>query len=341
MVSNPSPCNCVETARGRWYGRTMGRRFCYVASVWALLASACGSSTDNGGKPSDAQELPKAFAKSVCGSFARCCRHQSFELDLTECERRLEADLVQELAEYDGLQVRFDPNAAALCIADYANAACLEQPSEGYDVKRHCRVMFEGLIEPGGSCDDTDECRVEDGRRAQCSDGTCLLDSEPAPHGTAGAACGNTCKTSPDDDGACESAFAAFNDPAPDPTLPTCFTSDGLQCAGKAGERTCQPLVEEGGSCAGSSQGCAVGTFCEHETRICQAQTDSGPCGPEGNACTAKAACDFETSRCVLVGSRDGTRCEQDADCRSGYCNPSSVCQQPYSASSCSDPKLN
>jgi hypothetical protein len=309
--------------------------------VWALLSFACGASTDNGGKTSDPREFPKAFAKGVCGSFARCCRYQSYELDLAQCERRLEADLAQELKEYDGLKVRFDAMAAAACIADYSNAACPEQPSEDYDVKRNCSVMFKGLIEPGEACEDTDECRVESARSAQCLDGACVLDSASAPHGTAGAACGNTCKTIPGDDGACESAVVAFNDPTPDPALPTCFTSDGLQCAGKSGERKCQPLVEEDGSCAGNSQGCAVGTYCDLETRVCLAQTDSGPCSPESNACAANAACDFETGRCVLVASRDGTHCEQDGDCRSGYCNPSSVCQQPFSASSCSDPKLN
>lgn len=319
----------------------MGRQFCYVVSVWALLSSACGASTDSKGKLSDAQGFPKAFAKGVCGSLARCCGHQSYELDLAQCERSLEADLAQELAEYDGLQVRFDANAAELCIADYANAACLEQPSEDYDVKRNCNVMFKGLIEPGGSCQDTDECRVEGRQSAQCLDGACKLDSEPAPRAAVGAACGSTCKTSSGDGGACEPALAAFNDPAPDPTLPACFTSDGLQCAGRAGARKCEPLVAEGASCAGSSQGCAAGTFCDPETQVCQAQTDSGPCGPEGNACTADAACDFDAGLCVLVGGRDGTRCKEDGDCRNGYCNPSSVCQQPFSASFCSQPELN
>ena len=167
-----------------------------------------------------------------------------------------------------------------------------------------------------------------------------MLDGEPAPHGAAGATCGNTCKNSPGEE-ACEIAFAAFNDPAPDPTLPACFTSDGLQCAETAGARKCQPLVQGGGSCAGSSQGCADGTFFDLETRVCKAQTDSGPCGPNSNACSADAACDFETGLCVVVGSRDGSRCEEGGDCRSGYCNPSSVCQQPFTSSSCSDPKLN
>jgi hypothetical protein len=319
----------------------MVRQFCYAASVWALLSSACGLSTDKEGKLSDAHEFPNAFAKGVCGSLARCCEHQSYELDLTRCERSLEADVAQELAQYDGLQVRFDANAAELCIAEHANAACLEQPSEDYDVKRNCNVMFKGLVEPGGSCQDTDECRVDGGQSAQCLDGTCMLDSEPAPDGAAGEACGYTCKTGASDDGACESALVAFNDPAPDPTLPACLTSDGLHCAGRAGARECQPLVEEGGSCAGSSQGCAAGTFCDLETRVCQARTDSEPCGPDRNACTANAACDFETGRCVLVGSRNGTRCDKDGDCRDGYCNPSSVCQQPLSATSCSEPGLN
>jgi hypothetical protein len=319
----------------------MGRPLGYVMSVLGLLSCACGASTEKQGKLSDAQELPKAFAKAVCGSLARCCGHQSYEIDLAQCERTLEADLAQELAEYDGLQVRFDAEAADLCIADYANAACLEQPSENYDVKRNCSVMFKGLIDPRGTCRDTDECRVDGGRSAQCLDGTCKLDSEPAPRGAVGAACGSTCKTSRGDGDACEPAWAGFNDPAPDPSLPACFTSDALHCAGTAGERKCQPLVVEGGSCAGSSQGCAAGTFCDPETLGCKAQTSSGPCGPEVDACTADALCDLEAGSCVLVGGADGSGCQGDADCRNGYCNPSSVCQQPFSASFCSQPALN
>lgn len=331
----------LGSAPARWYGPGMGRQFRRVVSAWALLSSACGTSTEGEGELSDAQGLPKAFAQAVCGSLARCCEHQSYELDLTQCTRGLEANLTRELAENEGLQVRFDANAAELCIADYANAACLERPTEEYDVKRNCSLMFRGLIAPGGSCRDTRECRVEDGRSAQCLDGVCTLDSEPAARGVEGAPCGSTCATSSADSGACELSLAAFNDPPADSSLPACFTSDGLHCAGSAGARTCQPLVAEGGSCAGSSQGCAAGTFCDPETRACQAQTDSGPCDAERDACSANAACDFETGRCVLVGSRNGTSCEQDADCDSGYCNPSSVCQRPMSASSCSQPELN
>lgn len=335
---------CLGSVPGGCYRRSMGRQFRLVVSAWVLFSSACGTSSEEEGKFSDAQGFLRDFAQAVCSSLARCCEHQSYELDLTQCKRSLEADLAHELAEYEGLQVRFDAAAAELCIVDYANAACLEQPSEDYDVKRHCSLMFKGLIAPGGACRDNDECRVDDGRRAQCLDGVCTLDSEPAApaaRGVAGAPCGSTCATSGGDSSACEPAFAAFNDPPADSSLPACFTSDGLHCAGGTGARTCQPLIAEGGSCAGSSQGCAAGTFCDLETRVCQAQTDSGACGPERDACSANAACDFEVGRCVLVGSRNGARCEQDGDCSSGYCNPSSVCQHPLSASVCSQPELN
>lgn len=334
-------CAWLGSALGRWYWRSMVRQFGRVLSVWVLLSSACGPRTGEDSKLSDAQEFPKAFAKTVCGAVARCCEHQSYQLDLTQCERSLQAGLAHELAEYDGLQVRFDADTADSCIADYANAACLEQPTEDYDVKRNCSAMFKGLVAPGGACEDTDECRVEGGRSAQCLDGACTLDSEPAARGAEGEACGSTCETEIGGSGACEAAWAGFNDPAPDPTLPACFTNDGLQCAGSAGARKCQPLIAEGDSCAGSSQGCVAESFCDPETRVCQARTDSGPCGPESDACSANAACDLEAGQCVLVGSRDGTGCEEDGDCRSGYCNPSSVCQQPFSADFCSQPELN
>lgn len=316
--------------------RSMGKQFLGVVSVWASLF-ACGASTGDGGKISDAQQFPRAFAKAVCASLARCCEHQSYGVDLAQCERTLEADLAQELAEYDGLQVRFNAAAAQSCIDDYANAACLKQPSEEYDIKRNCNLMFEGLVQPGESCKDHDEC----GRTAQCSDGLCTLDAEPVPRGVIGAACGGTCETSRSDSNACEIGGAAFDDPAFDPALPACFTIDGLQCAGSAGSRTCQALIAEGGSCAGSSQGCVAGTFCDLETRLCQARTDSGPCGPTRDACSANAACDFDAGLCVIENDRNGARCEKDDDCRSGYCNPSSVCQEPFSASFCAQPELN
>ncbi|MDF3066296.1 MAG: hypothetical protein K0R38_1897, partial [Polyangiaceae bacterium] len=165
-----------------------------MVAVWALasLVSGCGASTKDGGKPSEARELPRAFAQRVCGAFARCCEHQSYEVDVAQCEEALEADLARELSEYDGLNVSFDPTAAEACIADYANAACLAGPTEEYDVKRNCNVMFKGLVEPGGACRKDDECRVEGRRSARCSDDVCTLESEPAAGAQAGAACGST-----------------------------------------------------------------------------------------------------------------------------------------------------
>lgn len=313
----------------------------YVLALGALVSSACGASTEDTGKPSDAQAFPAAFAKRVCASVARCCAHQSYDVDLAQCEKGLEADLARELAEYDGLRVSFDPAAAEACIADYANAACLEGPTEGYNVKRNCNLMFRGLVEPGGDCRKTDECRVEGGRSAQCADDVCALGSEPPAGAEEGAACGGTCKNERSDRSACVSASALFEDPAPDPSLPPCFTSDGLHCSGSAGARTCQPLVAEGGSCAGSSQGCKPGTFCDPETRVCEAQTDSGQCDSERDACASSSVCDLEAGRCVVVGSSNGEGCDENGDCRSGYCNPSSVCQEPLDASSCSSVELN
>lgn len=317
------------------------RGFYYGVWVWGLVSSACGASTKNDGKVSDAQALPSAFAKRVCASVARCCEHQSYAVDVAQCEGALEADLARELAEYDDLKVSFDPVAAESCIADYANAACLAGPTEDYDVKRNCSAMFKGLVGPGEACESSDECRVEGSRSAWCADGVCTLGSEPAAGAKEGEACGSTCKNERAESRACVPASARFNDPAPDSTLPTCFTSDGLHCAQSGGARKCEPLVAEGGSCAGSSQGCKAGTFCDPETRLCQAQTESGLCNADRDACTTNSACDLEAGRCVVVGSSHGERCDGNVDCRSGYCNPSSVCQEPFSASFCSSPELN
>jgi hypothetical protein len=319
----------------------MGSRvFSSLVVLFVGLACGCGSTDQD--KPSSAQELPQAFAEAVCSSLARCCEHQSHDFDRAQCQQSLKVDIAGEVAEYDGLRVDFDADAAALCIADYANAACLAKPSEPYDVKRHCKVMFKGRVEPGGSCQSSDECRVEPGRESQCVEGVCELESEPAAGASLGEQCGSTCKRSSADQLGCEPALVGFEDPAEEPGLPPCFTSDELQCSGVSGARTCQPLIAEGESCAGSSLGCSPGTFCDLDTRLCLAQTESGPCDPQlaTEACTANASCDVDAGRCVVVGARDGVGCAGNADCRSGYCNPSSVCQAPISAASCAQPQL-
>ncbi|HVJ19155.1 MAG TPA: hypothetical protein VM686_27235 [Polyangiaceae bacterium] len=310
-----------------------------LALVWA-----CSSAPSDSGAPGSAAEFPEAFAERVCGALAGCCSDAGFDFDPADCRQDVAADIRSELAEYDGLAVDFDPQAAEACIQDYSNALCGESAAAEIDVKRNCNLMFRGRLAAGEACREDEECRKEvgqdafcDGRNQDALSGTCVLYTLEM-HPQLSEPCGGTCKGSPDD--GCQSALASANDPPDDPSLPTCYTSEGLQCSGPEGSsRTCQPLVVIGESCAGNSLSCEEGAFCNLDTRICEAQSTDGPCVDVDviGACADNAICDVllkpdsapgEAGHCTPL-KPNGADCTYNNECESQYCGREGVCAWP------------
>jgi hypothetical protein len=257
---------------------------------------------------------------------------------VAECERSLEADLEGEVRDHDGQAVDFDPDAAAKCIADYANAVCPSAPGPAYDVKRNCRFMFVGRLAEGEACTSSDECHQTAEVDADCGiDGVCVA-YPVTPHPKRGEACGGTCSNTSGDEYACDAVTAAAGDPPADGSLPLCYTRDGLQCSTVAGSaKTCQPLVALGQSCEGNSQACANGATCDLDTKLCVEKTVGGAC-ETSSSCPDSAVCDSNSQTCVEVGLPNGARCASARDCSSQYCNPSSVCQPSFTADDCAVP---
>lgn len=285
-------------------------------------------------------EVPAAFARGVCGALGACCRDLELAFDLASCEAKLEADLSRSLEESAGLDFDFDAQAAAACIEDYADAACADGPREPFYVKRNCELMFRGRRAPGEPCSDEIECRARPGEDAYCdfqsdgASGVCAVSRRV--HAGRSAPCGGTCRPvdgSPTE--ACLSFAAAPSDVPDDASLPFCYTSDGLQCSGEPGQRTCQPLVEVGSSCAGNSVACVKGAFCNWETSMCEERRSSGLCDGLQDTCSESSICDAEQRTCIFVGKPAGSACDADADCWDDYCNPAGVCQQRLTAASC------
>jgi hypothetical protein len=309
--------------------------------IWGAVASCacclagCESKPlePDGQEPLSLAEFSTAFAKGFCGALATCCNDQRLAFDEALCRRdaaEVGADLQHET---EGLRVTFDPVAAARCIEDWTTVACLPIPRLAFNQKHYCSLVFKGSVLPGQPCAGHEECA---GEGAYCNEVCVAAEAKPM-NARLGEACGGTCKRPSYAEDGCESLFEAPHDLPSDVDLPSCHTKDGLQCSGlSSATRTCQSLVEVGESCTGNSASCVEGAFC-NDTQLCEQQRDSGPCEGNSDPCSDDAFC-AETLECVYVGEWSGKACTADADCRDGYCNPFSICQEPYSAEFCADP---
>lgn len=317
----------------------MGRFFGGLVVV-ASFFLGCSGSTSSGsspGHPKNAAEVPAAFAQAVCGAATRCCGEQQFEFDTNACVADLSSSLSREIHRYDGQRVTFDPDAAARCIDDYANAVCPERPVD-YDVKGNCSLMFVGKQEVGQPCSDDDECHEVNDNSPYCEDGVCHARSGTTWAGR-GETCSGTCRHSVSDASVCDAAaFFPSDFPVSDISAPLCDTAKGLGCVSGDGPSTCQPLAKVGESCAGNSQTCVIGAYCNLDSGLCEAQRSSGPCDLQTPVCSADSQCDSDRLECVPRSAAVGDSCRTDADCDVGVCSSTGHCRSRLSADVCSMP---
>lgn len=303
------------------------------------LLGACGGSSSSKpsepGHPQSAAELAASFTDAVCSARNNCCTEQDIDFDLEDCKAQLGPDIEDEFSEFEGLRVVFDPDAAASCIAGWANVFCPHEPIVS-DPKDACDHVFRGLQQLGQPCEREAECAETDGHWPACALGKCTAVNEPV-RPREGDACGGTCLASAPDFDECEAPRYEPSDlPVSDPGAPLCRTEDGLGCWSSAdGPSTCQPLAKVGESCAGNSHHCDQDGFCNVETGLCEARHDSGECNPQASVCTTDTVCDPERLECVprLLGY--GEACEADAECASDRCRPTGTCGVTLTAEQC------
>jgi hypothetical protein len=320
----------------------MRRFFGGLVVVAASFAGCSGSTTSKGGSaghPRTAAEVPQAFAQAVCGAVARCCGEQQFDYDTAACVAQLEPDLADELHDYDGLRVVFDPEAAARCIDDYANVVCPTRPTD-YDVKYNCDLMFVGQQEVDQPCTDHDECHEVDGNSPYCEDGVCHATPD-APRAKLGDTCNDTCRRSADEYGGCAPLLHEPTDfivMGSDALV--CDTDDGLACWSAAGQdSTCQPVRKIGESCAGNSHACEIDAYCDVEQGVCVPRRTTGPCTPTAFECVAGRTCDPVQLECVPRPKGAGDSCSQNEECGTDrLCSSDGYCRPSLRAAACSMP---
>jgi len=293
--------------------------------------------------PATPAEFAREFAEGICNGFSKCCGEEGFAFDLGGCQATFNAETNGELADFDGLQVDWDPQAALRCIQDYSQAICGETDVSETDVKHNCNLMFRGRLTAGQGCVDQAECRTGPGETAYCdvgATGVCVV-SPPPGRGKPSEACNGTCTV--DQGSNCGGGnYSQNNAPGAD-ALPLCQTSDGLQCSPDPDLGwSCQPLLAIGESCADNGYGCSRGAFCNVKTSVCEAQLPlgQGSCADLEDACLPPAICDYEADECVALKS-NGEACSSSSYCQSGFCNLAGVCSRPELPKAlCADPSM-
>jgi hypothetical protein len=163
-------------------------------------------------------------------------------------------------------------------------------------------IACDSLVCTDSKCSDENEAGAQYCFRGNCPDGQTCLQTDPPTCG-APVAEGQVC-------------HAAGNECAA-----------GLGCV--AGEDptmgTCQPLAEEGESCA--SVGCVAGLHCDGEPSVC------APIAMAGEACASPSDCVAGT-RCLPSSDTCGTPallgedCSADGDCEPGlFCGDDGRCR--------------
>ena len=188
-----------------------------------LISALVGCGGDRGG-PVPLEELAARYADAVCDWGFRCC--DGVEIGFTsldECRAVLGLQFEDWVDEQRGAlatgRVAYDGDGAAECLADLAAATCT-----GFEAVGAACVIFVGQVQPGGTCNDPDECTGG----GFCDRGACV-----APPGVGAECVGEQCG-----DGA------------------YCYTRTPMDPPGPL--YTCRALEPDGATCAGDHQ-CAGG----------------------------------------------------------------------------------
>lgn len=203
--------------------------------------------------------------------------------------------------------VRYDGEAAAACVAAYADLPCdVSQPYPDFSA---CADVYRGLNAIGEPCI----------TGIECESGTCFYSE---------GWCGEACCT-----GTCDPArpreVAALDEPCGDDV--SC--ARGLYCVGlydRAQPQTCMPLPKRGESCVGA---CAeLGDSCDSTTKVCQDASVKGEPCEDNSDCSAYYGCGSD-NRCAdgfweLLP--DGSTCDfagrSDPECQSSWCDDDGHC---------------
>jgi hypothetical protein len=273
-------------------------RFLLVpAAVFGLaFAPGCSGEVDRQGSL-DEQSFAEKFAAESCEAAAPCCDPAGYPRSTT-CASDLRDSLTEYIAELDGLQVRYDGQAAADCVAAAAAfASSCEATAEEGEMEA-CNRVFVGLVPEGAACERDVECAGDGDCNQDTGSGRCVI--EGGRHLNQGEPCNGSC-----DGNACSISVGGS---AGSPVVQGegyCYRSDGLYCSEG---RVCELLGGSGAGCT-SSEGCVDGTYCDFLAAQCAPRRKDGEsCLFSEECASGRCAGDVPSMSCAPYAS--STFCE-------------------------------
>jgi hypothetical protein len=263
----------------------------------ALLASACGSSSNEGGK----------FAAAYCPEVAKCCSKLGFQGgDGQMCRFVLSAAPSNASTDACLAEMRAQVAAGTFCAADGPSPACNAAFSSS----------STGNKKPGEDCDVDSDCASSSDGKVICQ--SLYLDSSNWLHkcqvqipGKVGDAC---IGTQEGDVFSSTSTTTRTDIPA---RGYVCNTADGIKCWSD----TCVALADVGAVCNYSSD-CVRTAYCDGKDRCSPRVLAGGPC--TGTVSTAECAvgyyCPAASPRYCTAQLGTGASCSSPDMCKSGNC---------------------
>jgi hypothetical protein len=291
---------------------------------WVLLVpvliSACGGGSGGASVPlaDYLAQLPAAqCAMAVaCGEVAAQATCEAWTTDQSPS---ITAEVASGKRRYDG-------EAAAACLEQYARANCT---ATARAVPSPCSKVLQGNVAPGGACTTSRQCAdglcdtLDVCAGIMCCVGTCM--ARP-PEKAIGATCQGSdrcagdgyCATSATGQGTCRARLSVG-----------AKCEQGQLCAGGsvclAG--LCRLPVPRGASCDNTFCDDIENDFCDGATKTCIPRVAVGAnCASDtSDTCVRYATCDIAAGKCVAMGALgspcfNGLPCQPLLECREAVC---------------------
>ncbi len=312
------------------------------AALLGGVVGGCGGSTNGTGSgPVPQSQFPARFESAVCDNIGSCCQSAGYKYDAAGCKSALDQSIGQIFSSKNAV---YDASAAGPCIdsVSAAFASC-----KGFDAVSAvpCQKVFTGTQPAGAACTSSTECKPvanaevycehPSGAGGQAGSGqrTCTV----KPRGKKGDGCDETC-TENGNVTSCGTSSggggAGGSGGAPPSGNATCYTNDGLYCAGNG---VCAAMIPIGQPCPDYS-GCVDGAYCDSGT--CAAKRAAGSsCSSFSNECKDGTYCadpaHTGTGTCTNKKA-DGQACSSFDECQSENCQNGKCSSGGISPSMCS-----
>ena len=268
-----------------------------VSLAWAC-SSGSGTGGGVGGGNIPLEDLPEAYASTICDNIGPCCQQEGLTHDAAQCRAMIAGLMSQIVGQVQSGKVKYDGSAAGQCLqaAKPRVAACdlnLEIAA--------CDTVFTGTVPEGGSCTDSEECIAPAGAETDCDNGICVVEKR----GVAGDTCKWTCE---------ENQTSTICSGSGADTGARCFVNDGLYCDGTTEVCTQQHALGATG-CGFDDDACVAGAYCESDTCVAQIAV-GGACSGFGS-CVDSAYCDNGT---CAAQKPIGSSCTSSTECLDGGC---------------------